>query len=937
MLSLSVGFLSLLFTPFLTSREVRAQEVAVTEEIAAALDQEPLRWAEIIFLRNRAQLLRDNQDARRANVSDRLSVGDALRTLRRSRAELRFNDDSLARIGERATFQFTPNTRNFQLTNGTVLLLIPPSRGRTTIQTPNAVTGIQGSALFVRYIPETDTTIVGALTDNPNGPMVLFNEDGTEQQALRANEVGVIEGDRITELYRLDSELFWESSPLAEGFDYTQDSPTGADALDAVRREIREAISKQDPLPDNDDSIIENPDSFRRPVDEAAEDIDETPGDNPAAEPTEDSTDEQTESENSSQTPVQDSGGNQSSSGDQSNRDNVDGQAQQTTSSDTSNSNSNASAAGSTQTPRSAALTDTSSPDTSSSNTSSPNTSTPNTSSALDTSNSSNEDATPTSVTDSVSVSSPSVTQPVAGSSTDSQTGSGSSVENTLILNEGTASEGAQVVTPTVTTPTVEPENQAPLEPVEPISTAEETEEPVVELQFEGTPAEEYLSVPQSQVQTEIPDVGENNGLVPAANIVKPETTANTPDEETTVGVDPEATTPTDENVIGSEEGEVGAEATADPAVAQEEISTDIDEQTAGVDLDNSSTVDAAIDDIIPAAGLQDSPAGEGIEGEGIEGEGIEGEGIEGEGTDTQTSTEGAVDPAEPTPTEPIIPVEAETPTAAEPPVEVEGATDAELPPVEEPSVEEPSVEEPPVEEPQTEIEIPIEPQAPANNEIPVNEPTSEVEAPVLPETPEAPTDLVIPTEEQLLLPEDVNPEVAQPIDPVDAPTELIQSPEPEFSEPEIPEPEVPEPEIPEPEIPEPEVPEPEIPEPEIPEPEIPEPEIPEPEIPEPEVPEPEIPEPEISEPELLEPELPETEVLDSDVPEPEVPEAELIDPEIPEPEVPEPVLPEPEIPEAAETPDTAIPVEDVVEPVEEPTPEIQSPPENPVDERVLL
>ncbi|MEM9090376.1 MAG: FecR domain-containing protein [Cyanobacteria bacterium P01_F01_bin.53] len=227
--------------------------------------EQALEWARVDFLRNRVQLVPSQQRARRARISDILGIGDSLRTARSSRAELRFNDGSLARIGERATFRFTPNTRNFQLTNGTALLLIPPERGRSTIQTPNAVTGIQGSALFVRYIPETNTTIVGALTDNPDGPMVLFNRDGSEQQALRANEIGVIEGDQITQLYQFDGELFWQSSGLAEGFNYLNDSSsTGSDALDAVRQEIRDAIANKPSL--DGGNVIENPSSFSLPA-----------------------------------------------------------------------------------------------------------------------------------------------------------------------------------------------------------------------------------------------------------------------------------------------------------------------------------------------------------------------------------------------------------------------------------------------------------------------------------------------------------------------------------------------------------------------------------------------------------------------------------------------------------------------------------------------
>ncbi|MEO0884696.1 MAG: FecR domain-containing protein [Cyanobacteria bacterium J06648_10] len=250
-LSLAVGLASIVLLPY----SVSAQE-------GEAPEPETLSWARIDYIRNRVQLVPRDQNGRRARISDVLSVGDSLRTARASRAELRFNDGSLARVGERAIFRFTPNTRNFQLSNGTILLLIPPGRGRSTIQTPNATTGIQGSALFVRYIPETDTTIVGALTNNPNGPMVLINRDGTESQALRANEIGVIKGDQITELYEFDGTLFWQSSGLAEGFNYLSDTSSSGnpDQLDGVRREIREAISTQGRL--SGDTFITNPDEF---------------------------------------------------------------------------------------------------------------------------------------------------------------------------------------------------------------------------------------------------------------------------------------------------------------------------------------------------------------------------------------------------------------------------------------------------------------------------------------------------------------------------------------------------------------------------------------------------------------------------------------------------------------------------------------------------
>ncbi|MEM1251298.1 MAG: FecR domain-containing protein [Cyanobacteria bacterium P01_H01_bin.21] len=238
-----------------------------------ALAQTSLTWAKVERLRNRVHLIPRSSDARLARVADVMSIGDSLRTSSSSRAELRFNDGSLARVGEQATFRFTPNTRNFQLSNGTVLLLIPPGRGRTTIQTPNAVTGIQGSALFVRAGCLTDLTadgycdspmtLVGALTNNPAGAMMAYNHSGSEQQPLSAGEMVVIENDVITQLHEFDLRTFYETSGLVEGLQL--DSPTPPETLSedlrGVWQEIQDALELQGDFDDSDSSqeVVINP------------------------------------------------------------------------------------------------------------------------------------------------------------------------------------------------------------------------------------------------------------------------------------------------------------------------------------------------------------------------------------------------------------------------------------------------------------------------------------------------------------------------------------------------------------------------------------------------------------------------------------------------------------------------------------------------------
>ncbi|NER80083.1 MAG: hypothetical protein F6K42_10965 [Leptolyngbya sp. SIO1D8] len=264
----------------------------------------PLTRADVESLHNRVEVMLRGQPARTATLSDWLGVGDSLRTAASSRADLRFNDGSLTRVGERATFRFDPNTRNFRLSNGTVLFLIPPGRGPSTIQTPGATTGIQGTALVVRHIPFADNedfdpssnwtpgqipntlaecyittqpaeatssetlppaiegcsdvaglsraememppgrTIVMVLTDNPNGPVEVTTSDG-QTEALSAGYMAVIEANTI-QVLEFDLALFYETSPLVEGLYLDDPAFEGSNSpTDPVRKETLDGLATQ--------------------------------------------------------------------------------------------------------------------------------------------------------------------------------------------------------------------------------------------------------------------------------------------------------------------------------------------------------------------------------------------------------------------------------------------------------------------------------------------------------------------------------------------------------------------------------------------------------------------------------------------------------------------------------------------------------------------
>jgi hypothetical protein len=199
---------------------------------------------------------RASNNKRPAKPADAIIPGDGLATGRSSLADLRFNDGSLARVGEQAVFQFMPKTRNFKLTNGTVLLLIPPGRGQTRIQTPSATAAIRGSALFVRYDQKTDTTIVGALT---NSGIAVANKDTSQTQPLQAGQLLVIVKGQFQGLYDFDLRNFYETSELTKGLDLTRQNASAIvdPAIASVQAEIIAALATQSPV--TGQGVIENP------------------------------------------------------------------------------------------------------------------------------------------------------------------------------------------------------------------------------------------------------------------------------------------------------------------------------------------------------------------------------------------------------------------------------------------------------------------------------------------------------------------------------------------------------------------------------------------------------------------------------------------------------------------------------------------------------
>jgi len=208
-----------------------------------------LRWGELQRQTNQVTLHPAGGRPQGATVAQRLGPGDRLTTEARAQADVRFNEGSLVRLGEYAQFSFLPAPRRYQLHQGTALVLVPAAQGRSLVVTPNAVTGLQGSAAVVRYVPSRQLTVVLALSHGRRGPLVLTTLRDDREYGLRAGQMAFV-NDAGIQVVEFDLQRFYATSDLMAGTALATDPTTAqpADPLTALWQEMAALASSQKPF-----------------------------------------------------------------------------------------------------------------------------------------------------------------------------------------------------------------------------------------------------------------------------------------------------------------------------------------------------------------------------------------------------------------------------------------------------------------------------------------------------------------------------------------------------------------------------------------------------------------------------------------------------------------------------------------------------------------
>lgn len=107
---------------------------------------------------NKVQIKKDGDKWQNADAGDSLFVGNSLRTGPRSIAEIRYDDDSLTRIGSRSNIII--KDRKINIKRGYIWGKVDKNKTKgLKIFTANAVASIVGTEFFVEYHTDKSTSV----------------------------------------------------------------------------------------------------------------------------------------------------------------------------------------------------------------------------------------------------------------------------------------------------------------------------------------------------------------------------------------------------------------------------------------------------------------------------------------------------------------------------------------------------------------------------------------------------------------------------------------------------------------------------------------------------------------------------------------------------------------------------------------------------------
>ncbi len=191
--------------------------------------------AEITRVYKDVQVLKANSTPRTAIEGLEIKPVTSVATGVDARAELRFPDRTLTRLGSNSRFTLRGESRTLDLERGVMMLQVPKNQGGAKVRTAGVTAAVTGTTLLIEYHPGGVVKLIII-----EGECVLWlNRDRSEFQTLHAGQmISMTDGaDTIPSPQDIDLGKLLETSKLISANDPSQ--PNQQQIVDAVQVQQR--------------------------------------------------------------------------------------------------------------------------------------------------------------------------------------------------------------------------------------------------------------------------------------------------------------------------------------------------------------------------------------------------------------------------------------------------------------------------------------------------------------------------------------------------------------------------------------------------------------------------------------------------------------------------------------------------------------------------
>ncbi len=176
--------------------------------------------AQFTRIDNEVKVLKENAAPENATVGRQINAVTSVATGANSRAELKFPDQSLTRLGANSRFTLRGEGRMIDLNQGVIMLQVPKQMGGAKVRTAAVTAAVTGTTIMIEYQPDGYIKVIVI-----EGSLDLYpNNDPSKFRTVTAGQMIIMKPDTkfIPEPVDIDLKLLLKNSKLLSSDDPNQ-------------------------------------------------------------------------------------------------------------------------------------------------------------------------------------------------------------------------------------------------------------------------------------------------------------------------------------------------------------------------------------------------------------------------------------------------------------------------------------------------------------------------------------------------------------------------------------------------------------------------------------------------------------------------------------------------------------------------------------------